>query len=490
MISHNRSDKDGPPSYPVLTAAGSDREERPRRGLEAFPRSKAGRLRLWLGLLAVVLLLAFSLGDDRPKGRGIGGSHAARLTTTSPPGARQGGARHPGGGGLPGARAGPGVRADGGTGDRSKGIYRLSPVPPAAALRVPARMSIALLGLDSRRNSRFPPRADAIHVLDLRPRQGTATIYAFPRETQYVPVPGGKSEPIAHAYAYGGRRFLLDKLSLLLRPRLGPAFRIEHWAEVGFSRTMGILRLLGLKARPTLAWLRRRKGFVAGDWQRSYNQAMFIKGQAVRQIDRTGGLTGRVFLAVAHRLVRTSLSRGRLGDLLRAYRESDLRHHPERVEVVLMSDRFGSQLKKTRFDPLGSVKEIERFIESLPKEVRTRSVPMARFVRRFLAESKAYAVRDPKGFLSLAGRMYDQKVWQQVEETGQRVRLHQEYADAMAGANTRLGRHARAVTLWQEVLAEHAQDAPAALLARARSKLGKALASCRANGGCRPATRE
>jgi anionic cell wall polymer biosynthesis LytR-Cps2A-Psr (LCP) family protein len=131
-------------------------------------------------------------------------------------------------------------------------------------------VNILLLGLDARIGD-TKPRCDAIHMVSFDPGQNKITITSVPRGTK-VPIPGidDSSAYLANSCAYRGIPYAVTQIENITN--IHPDFIVK----VGFSQTLGILRHLGLPTTPTLELLRNRR-FAIGDYQRSHDQALFLR---------------------------------------------------------------------------------------------------------------------------------------------------------------------------------------------------------------------
>lgn len=140
------------------------------------------------------------------------------------------------------------------------------------------RINIAVIGVDSRLGNRFK-LADANHIISILVDSSKIEIISLPRDTKVDFEEKDTAAPkiIARAYSKLNKRNYLNLLAL------ESGFdKIHYWVEIGFSEAMGIIEYLGYKnPASTLQILRDRKSFKAGDFQRNYNQANFIKKQIV-----------------------------------------------------------------------------------------------------------------------------------------------------------------------------------------------------------------
>src|SRR5690606_15311323 len=75
-----------------------------------------------------------------------------------------------------------------------------------------------------------------------------------------------------------GRRAYLTELA-----RIAELDKIHYFIEIGFSQAIGLIEKLGFtQAKNTLQMLRDRKSYRVGDYQRTYNQGLFIKKSLIK----------------------------------------------------------------------------------------------------------------------------------------------------------------------------------------------------------------
>ncbi len=139
-------------------------------------------------------------------------------------------------------------------------------------------INILLLGVDGRRGDKNP-RCDAIHMITINIPEKKLTITSIPRGT-VVEIKGklNLSTYLGNACHIAGEEFTVAQIEKIA------GLKHNYLVKVGFSQTLGILRLLGLPTTPTLQFLRNRR-YGIGDNQRSHNQALFIKDMLITHFD-------------------------------------------------------------------------------------------------------------------------------------------------------------------------------------------------------------
>lgn len=146
--------------------------------------------------------------------------------------------------------------------------------------------NILLLGLDSRKEDKSA-RCDAIHMISVKPVGQKIIITTLPRGT----LVGGTY--IANTCSVGE----IEKIT---------GIKADHVVKVGFSQVLGALRLAGLSTTPTLQFLRDRS-YPIGDYQRSYNQAVFLKDMFLNNFERLANLP-EVVQYLGFKLVDTDMT--------------------------------------------------------------------------------------------------------------------------------------------------------------------------------------
>lgn len=212
-------------------------------------------------------------------------------------------------------------------------------VPPAAVREAPATLVkverahdvdvpqdviwLLLLGSDAREGQPvLRSRADAIQLVGINTRTRAATAIGIPRDS-YVDVPGFGRNKINASMQYGGPQLMARAVQQMVGIRPDYVFTTSFW---GFSRMVdniggvtvhsryrfydplkpggyrvGSNRLNGIQ---TLVFVRTRKAFPGGDFDRSANQQRALKGilRKVRAGADRPGFMERAMVAVLRNL--------------------------------------------------------------------------------------------------------------------------------------------------------------------------------------------
>lgn len=328
---------------------------------------------------------------------------------------------------------------------------------------------VLLLGLDARTEDRNP-HCDAIHLLAIDTKAWTVAITSVPRGTYaYIPKEKldwgrldreaarkkleehwGKPDPaaavdpaapaplpppapltdlvadevidkafvaqesyLANACAYLGLEEGVKRIEGVL------GARADFVATVGFSQTMGALRLLGLPPVEGLQWLRHRQSYKLGDPQRSHNQATFLKDLLVRHVARFADPLMLPLTRVGYTLVDTDMPFNDAYALLRGLAASGIEQHPERITLAM---RPAYETVDYHFDPEHPLKDLEAFYKVLAPRLDKKDFSAA------TVEDVQYALVTHLDERLASDKpvddLFDKEIWLQVQDDGERERIH------------------------------------------------------------------
>jgi anionic cell wall polymer biosynthesis LytR-Cps2A-Psr (LCP) family protein len=180
------------------------------------------------------------------------------------------------------------------------------------------RINVAVIGVDSRLGSRYK-HADANHVLSIMPESGEIEITSIPRDTYAdAGYPDTTTfNTISNLRARNGRKAYLKRIA-----EIAELDTIHFYMEFGFSQAIGLLEWLGYEnSKQTLQVLRSRKVFAGGDWQRTYNQGVFINQAIRKSFKNYGGVFGDLVLMGGLSLVETNINLSTLTRIVNLLRE-------------------------------------------------------------------------------------------------------------------------------------------------------------------------
>lgn len=364
---------------------------------------------------------------------------------------------------------------------------------PGAPLPDQQTIRVLLLGLDAR-VAGASPHCDAIHLFSIDTEKWTVDVTSVPRGTYaYIPkerldwerldreaarkklsegwgkpdpaavidptAPPAASPPpvpltdaladeiidqafisqesyLANACAFMGLEYGIDKIEKVL------GVKKDYLVTVGFSQTVGILRLLGLPGAEALQWLRHRQSYALGDPQRSHNQAVFMKDLVLGHADRFANPLSVPFARIAYSFARTDMGFDVAYALLQALIASDLAAHPERITLTM---RPAYPAAEYHFDPNEPLKGLTAFYANVAKRL-----PRDDYAGATLAQVQSALVATIEERLASDERvddLLDKAIWLQVEDGGERERLHFALIERTARSLAQEGRTDEAVDL-------------------------------------------
>lgn len=267
-------------------------------------------------------------------------------------------------------------------------------------------INILALGIDSRKEGQ-EQHCDAIHMVTLNVRNWTVKITSVPRGT-YSPLPKGRTYLstdyyVANACGFGGLDYGVAQIEKIV------GVKADYVATVGFSEALGIFRTMGLPTTETLQFLRHRRSYQIGDPQRSHNQALFIKDNALQLIDGKG--ISPTMLHVMYHMINTDLDFDSVKALYDGYRASGLAQHPERITLEM---RPYYDVTDMHFDPEHAAEQIDALLAPIRGVTSKEDLS-----DRPLVETQAVLVaylRDALDSPEEVERIIEAQSWRQVED--------------------------------------------------------------------------
>ncbi len=273
------------------------------------------------------------------------------------------------------------------------------------------KINILLLGLDARKSATTSPHCDAIHLFTLDLDKMTVDITSVPRGT-YTYIPPGTYAPnqyyLGNACELAGHEYTIKQIEKIL------GVKADHIIKVGFSQTLGVLRVFSLPTTESLRWLRNRQSFRVGDPQRSHNQAMFMRDVLLQKIDTLKNPALLPLLKIAYSYTETDIDFTSLYVLLKAYQDSGLAQHPERIRLHLKS-------KVAVADYHFDFKDPQKFLDTFttPALVRTSTLSQAQVQQDIIT----YLEKRLIGKQSIQD-VVQKQLWLQIDDEATRERLH------------------------------------------------------------------
>ncbi len=292
------------------------------------------------------------------------------------------------------------------------------------------RINIALTGVDSRLGSRYK-KADANHVFSILPDEGRIEIISIPRDTEAdAGYPDTTTfNKLTVCRASKGRDFYLGEVA-----RIAGLDRIHYYVEFGFSQAMGILEWLGYKdAGSQLQVLRARKGFVQDDFQRTYNQAQFMRQMIFLNFDKFSGLFGDVMLGSGLSMLETNLTKDELVKILRQLRLNGMGESITNISVKVKPS-LKMRFKVYDFSNPEVVQEMRCKINEYFTETKHPSdsteTNISGTVETILSEAITKATKDstdhPTLVINGLDTYFRQRAWMQIHDRGKRDSIREQ----------------------------------------------------------------
>lgn len=263
-------------------------------------------------------------------------------------------------------------------------------------------VSILLLGLDARAGSDVA-HCDVIQLIELDRKNEVIRITAIPRGT-FALLPGAGHVPsdyyVSNACAIGGLEYGITQIEQILGKQS------DYVVMVGFSKALGIFRLLQLPTTETLQWLRARHAYAIGEPQRAHNHSTFLK-QLLTQ-DTISQFTALEY--ILYKLIDTDLTFSQAQELVREVIAMELSTYPERVELSMKPEYV---VQEVTYDP----ELLTTFLESPfnPPDGASKEEIQQEIIAIITTN-----LHDP----ILVERMFEQQLWWQLDDASAREAMH------------------------------------------------------------------
>jgi len=218
---------------------------------------------------------------------------------------------------------------------------------------------------------------------------------------------------------------------------------IKYYVEVGFSQALGVLEVLGYNDPVnTLKFLRTRKSLPAGDIQRSYNQAVFVRQNLLSRFSLFTGATGELILAAGLNFVSTNLTRDFCKGLIYSLEQRGFPdHRPDAIRVRVLP-MYKIRLKEMTADSLTVSRTIARtkqMVQDDPSPHVDVTALLRRHIRAALADSS-----HPAKVITRLKRLSEQHAWLQIQDFRTRIGVRDTLLNCLEGAYRRRGDDAEA----------------------------------------------
>lgn len=274
------------------------------------------------------------------------------------------------------------------------------------------RVNILLLGLDGRAGD-SRPRCDAIHMISFLKKENKIIITSVPRGT-FISEGGSDSENtyISNICHIEG----INQVVLEIEKIIG--LKTDYVVKIGFSQAMGILRLFDLPAVSTLQFLRNRQVSL-GDFQRTHNQALFIKDMIMTNFDRFAALPNSLkYLAFS--LLDTDMTYQKADDLLLEIQKSGLYKNPDNI-ILQMKPAVSLPLLDLHYNLTEKEAEInDPQYQAYQQEVKDLLIDTAEKAEFY------YANNQKSEAFKTVQVLFKQKFWEQLNDQEIRSQLYWE----------------------------------------------------------------
>lgn len=272
-------------------------------------------------------------------------------------------------------------------------------------------VNILLMGFDARHGDKNP-RCDAVHMLSLK-KEGRLIITTVPRGT-VIPIPDveGESAYLGNTCHIMGVDYTIGKIEKIT------GYHPDYVVKVGFSELLGGARLLGLPSTPTLQYLRNRR-YGIGDYQRSYNQALFLKDMILKHLEEFAGLP-KPLQYLAFKMTDTNMSFEEGESILNQIITSGINKKPEKIQLVTKPQDFA---RRNEYHLEDKLKEESNWKND--PEYKTYQADITIYLNNLAA--KGEALYSQKRFLQAKRAIetpYAQQLWEQIEDKKTRFQIH------------------------------------------------------------------
>ncbi|MBI2029605.1 LCP family protein [Candidatus Gottesmanbacteria bacterium] len=270
-------------------------------------------------------------------------------------------------------------------------------------------ISVLLLGLDGRAGDNRP-RCDGIHMLSFIEKENKIIITSVPRGTYiYLPEVASQSAYISNACHYKG----IDYAVLEIEKITG--IHPDYIVKVGFSQAAGIFRLLNITSSETLQFLRNRRTLL-GDFQRSHNQALFIKDMITKYFDMFMNYPKAVKY-IAFTLLDTNIEYNQALDLLEKIHKSGLYKNPDNI-VLTVKPVPNYILSDTHYD-------FNQVNASGDQEYLIYQNYINQLIANVIYNANYYYASNSMAISQqIIATPFSQKLWEQVDDEQQRNEYH------------------------------------------------------------------
>jgi anionic cell wall polymer biosynthesis LytR-Cps2A-Psr (LCP) family protein len=290
------------------------------------------------------------------------------------------------------------------------------------------RINIVITGVDARVNTKTK-HADANHVLSILVDSGVVEIISIPRDTPadagYDDSTGQNKLTVLHAAK--GKKAYEAKVA-----EIAGLDKIHYYIEAGFSQVMGVLEFLGFKeSGSALQVLRSRKVFGGDDYQRTYNQAQFIKQMMIKHFSKFDGVMGDILLRGALAMITTDLDYSTAKKIITDLRAKGFPRDNNSITIRIRPP-IPIKYKIYDFNDPKVVKSMESQIEHKNSKESLETFNADVFVKSILWDAIEKAKKDtlsrPNNVINGLSTIFEQRAWLQVKNINERSIIRNQIA--------------------------------------------------------------
>lgn len=276
-------------------------------------------------------------------------------------------------------------------------------------------MTILLLGIDSRKGDSVA-RCDAVHFITFSPSEEKIIITSVPRNA-HVDLPEVATESAYLANVCEERGIEAGIKEIIRISNLHPDYIIK----VNFSQTLGILRLLGMPTTPTLQFLRDRTSYLRGGYQRSHNQALFLKDMILNHTQQVVNLPTPLKKIIFKMANTDNLDFETASPILNWIAEKKFWQKPEKIELVIKPPPWYKTIDlhfaASDYPTKDSWQNSEEF-QDYQSELKDYLQDLVKKGEKYLSLGQKNAA------YQILKTPFSQQLWLQVEDDRERHKLH------------------------------------------------------------------
>lgn len=306
------------------------------------------------------------------------------------------------------------------------------------------RINIAVIGIDSRLGTRYK-HADANHVISILIDKGVIEITTIPRDTPITDttfIEDSTQNKLAVLYPACGMKLYLKEVA-----GIAELNHIHYYIEVGFSQARGLLELFGFKkSGNALQILRSRKVLKGADFQRSYNQAQFIRQMILKHFDKISGFFSGMLIRGALTLVNTNISFQTADNIIEKLKRLGFPHSSNDIQIRV---RPPFNMKYRVYD-FTNKKVVDKLSETINSNTSTSFSQnnLDTLISHNLWEKINVSISDsalnPNKVVHTLKTLFNQRAWLQVEDINDRNQIREQFGILLSNAYLKLKKKSKA----------------------------------------------